>query len=154
MTIPQIAASERVAPKWRRGRWGRSAGRSYPWRAAFDYRRDQRLHLDGGADPVRAGEGRAVFRAVRRGASAVSDARAGDRLRRSVDGDSGGSGRTKRCIRTTILAAWIFYTMSVAAVLVLRRKLPDAARPYRMWGYPWTLWLFVASSVWFIADAS
>jgi APA family basic amino acid/polyamine antiporter len=52
----------------------------------------------------------------------------------------------------TILAAWIFYTMSVAAVMVLRRKLPNAARPYRMWGYPWTLAVFVAASVWFIAD--
>ena len=29
----------------------------------------------------------------------------------------------------SILAAWIFYTMSVAAVMVLRRKLPNAARP-------------------------
>ena len=29
----------------------------------------------------------------------------------------------------SILAAWIFYTMSVAAVMVLRRKLPDAAPP-------------------------
>jgi APA family basic amino acid/polyamine antiporter len=53
----------------------------------------------------------------------------------------------------SILAAWIFYTMSVAAVFVLRRKLPDTPRPYRMWGYPYTLWLFVASSVWFLADA-
>ncbi|MGO9892785.1 MAG: APC family permease [Bryobacteraceae bacterium] len=53
----------------------------------------------------------------------------------------------------SILAAWIFYTMSVAAVFVLRRKLPDALRPYRMWGYPYTLWLFVAVSVWFMADA-
>jgi APA family basic amino acid/polyamine antiporter len=52
----------------------------------------------------------------------------------------------------SILAAWIFYTMSVAAVFVLRRKLPDAPRPYRMWGYPGTLWLFVAVSVWFMAD--
>jgi basic amino acid/polyamine antiporter, APA family len=53
----------------------------------------------------------------------------------------------------SILAAWIFYTMSVAAVMVLRRKLPDAPRPYRMWAYPWTLWLFVAVSLWFMADA-
>jgi APA family basic amino acid/polyamine antiporter len=53
----------------------------------------------------------------------------------------------------SILAAWIFYTMSVAAVMVLRRKMPGAARPYRMWAYPWTLWLFVAVSVWFMADA-
>ena len=53
----------------------------------------------------------------------------------------------------SILAAWIFYTMSVGAVFVLRRKLPDLARPYRMWGYPYTLWLFVAVSVWFMLNA-
>jgi basic amino acid/polyamine antiporter, APA family len=53
----------------------------------------------------------------------------------------------------SILAAWIFYTLSIAAVAVLRRKLPDAQRPYRMWGYPYTLWIFVAGSIWFIADA-
>ena len=38
-------------------------------------------------------------------------------------------------------------------MFVLRRKLLDAHRPYRMWGYPYTLWLFVAVSVWFMADA-
>ena len=53
----------------------------------------------------------------------------------------------------SILAAWIFYTMTVAAVFVLRRKMPHAARPYRMWGYPYTLWLFVAVSVWFMVNA-
>jgi len=53
----------------------------------------------------------------------------------------------------SILAAWIFYTMSVAAVMVLRRKLPDTPRPYQMWGYPWTLFVFVAVSLWFMADA-
>src|SRR6516165_2711820 len=40
----------------------------------------------------------------------------------------------------TMLSAWIFYTLSVVAVWVLRRKRPDAVRPYRMWGYPYTLW--------------
>ncbi|HTS64888.1 MAG TPA: amino acid permease [Candidatus Acidoferrales bacterium] len=52
----------------------------------------------------------------------------------------------------SIVAAWIFYTMTVASVFVLRRKMPGAERPYRMWGYPWTLWLFVAVSAWFIAN--
>ena len=52
-----------------------------------------------------------------------------------------------------ILAAWIFYTMSVGAVFVLRRKLPNAVRPYRMWGYPATLWLFVVVSIWFMVNA-
>ena len=54
----------------------------------------------------------------------------------------------------SILAAWIFYTMSVAAVIVLRRKLPAAERPYRMWGYPWTLWLFVLMSICFIVSSA
>ena len=53
----------------------------------------------------------------------------------------------------SIVAAWIFYTLSVASVFVLRRKLPDAPRPYRMWGYPWTLWVFVAVSVWFVVNS-
>jgi basic amino acid/polyamine antiporter, APA family len=53
----------------------------------------------------------------------------------------------------SIVAAWIFYTLSVAAVFVLRRKLPDLPRPYRMWGYPWTLGLFVAVSGWFMVNA-
>jgi basic amino acid/polyamine antiporter, APA family len=53
----------------------------------------------------------------------------------------------------SILSAWIFYTLSVAAVWTLRRKAPDAPRPYRMWGYPFTLWAFVIVSIWFMVDA-
>lgn len=53
----------------------------------------------------------------------------------------------------SIVAAWIFYTLSVAAVFVLRRKQPHRQRPYRMWGYPYTMWLFVGVSVWFVVDA-
>jgi basic amino acid/polyamine antiporter, APA family len=63
------------------------------------------------------------------------------------------SGSYETLYSYSILAAWIFYTLSVAAVFVLRRKLPHAARPYRMWGYPFTLWLFVAVSVWFMLNA-
>ncbi len=53
----------------------------------------------------------------------------------------------------TILSAWLFYALGVAAVLVLRRKMPDAARPYRMWGYPATVYAFLLVSAWFLADA-
>ncbi len=35
-----------------------------------------------------------------------------------------------------IFGSWIFYGMTAAAVFVLRRKRPDAPRPYRTWGYP------------------
>ncbi len=53
----------------------------------------------------------------------------------------------------TVLSAWIFYSLSVLGVLVLRRTMPNLPRPYRMWGYPWTLWMFLAVSAWFLLDA-
>ncbi len=63
------------------------------------------------------------------------------------------SGSYETLYSYSILAAWSFYTMTVAAVYVLRRKMPDAPRPYRMWGYPYTLWLFVVVSAWFMVNA-
>jgi basic amino acid/polyamine antiporter, APA family len=35
-----------------------------------------------------------------------------------------------------VSADLIFYLLMVLAVIVLRRKMPNAERPYRMWGYP------------------
>ncbi len=35
-----------------------------------------------------------------------------------------------------VAADLVFYVLLVAAVMVLRRKLPDTPRPYRAWGYP------------------
>jgi APA family basic amino acid/polyamine antiporter len=63
------------------------------------------------------------------------------------------SGSYETLYSYSILAAWIFYTLGVAAVFALRRKLPNAVRPYRMWGYPYTLWLFLVASVWFMLYA-
>ncbi|MSR56835.1 MAG: amino acid permease [Planctomycetaceae bacterium] len=39
---------------------------------------------------------------------------------------------------SVILGGLIFYSMTVAAVYVLRSKRPDLPRPYRTWGYPVT----------------
>lgn len=39
---------------------------------------------------------------------------------------------------SVVIAGLIFYSMSVAAVYVLRRTHPDLPRPYRTWGYPVT----------------
>jgi len=49
-------------------------------------------------------------------------------------------------------AAWIFYGMAVLGVLVLRRKVPNAPRPYKMWGYPITPLLFAGVSFWFVVN--
>jgi APA family basic amino acid/polyamine antiporter len=40
----------------------------------------------------------------------------------------------------------LFNGLSVASVYVLRRKLPHAARPYRMWGYPVVPALYLAAT--------
>jgi len=42
--------------------------------------------------------------------------------------------------------------MTVAGVMILRRKYPDTPRPYKMWGYPLTPIVFVAVAVWFVAN--
>jgi basic amino acid/polyamine antiporter, APA family len=63
------------------------------------------------------------------------------------------TGSYETLVSYTLISAWVFYTLSVAAVWVLRRRKPDVPRPYRMWGYPVTLWLFVGVSVWFLIDA-
>lgn len=43
-----------------------------------------------------------------------------------------------------VFAALLFYALTVAAVFVLRKKLPERPRPYSCWGYPWAPALFIA----------
>jgi APA family basic amino acid/polyamine antiporter len=37
--------------------------------------------------------------------------------------------------------------LTVCAVFVLRRKMPELPRPYRVWGYPYTPLFYVLSSL-------
>jgi APA family basic amino acid/polyamine antiporter len=46
------------------------------------------------------------------------------------------------------IAIGMFSTLTVLAVLVLRRRRPDAARPFRVPGYPIVPLLFVAVNIW------
>ncbi len=45
-----------------------------------------------------------------------------------------------------ISAALLFYIFTVAGLFRLRRTRPDAARPYRCWGYPWLPALYIAGA--------
>ncbi len=54
------------------------------------------------------------------------------------------SGRYDQLVTLVIFPSWILYGMAAAAVMVLRRKMPDAARPYRAVGYPVIPLVFVA----------
>jgi len=46
-----------------------------------------------------------------------------------------------------IFASWIFYAAGAYGVFVLRRKMPDAPRPYKVPGYPVVPWIFVLLAV-------
>jgi APA family basic amino acid/polyamine antiporter len=35
-----------------------------------------------------------------------------------------------------IFALWLFYGLVTASVFIFRKRMPDAERPYRTWGYP------------------
>lgn len=53
------------------------------------------------------------------------------------------SGRYDQLVTLVIFPSWILYGMATAAVIVLRRKMPGAQRPYRTLGYPVVPILFV-----------
>ena len=45
------------------------------------------------------------------------------------------------------------YLFAYVAMFVLRWKEPNAERPYRAWGYPWTTGLALVGSLAFVAGA-
>lgn len=49
-----------------------------------------------------------------------------------------------------IFAAWLFYMLGAAGVFILRKKMPDTPRPYKVWGYPITPAIFVIFSFFFL----
>ena len=49
-------------------------------------------------------------------------------------------------------ANWIFFTMVISSVMVLRRTHPEWARPYRVAGYPYTVILFALVSSAFVLN--
>ncbi|MEX0734896.1 MAG: amino acid permease [Steroidobacteraceae bacterium] len=54
---------------------------------------------------------------------------------------------------TFVLGLMPFYALAVIGVWRLRRKRPDAERPYRSFGYPWVLVLYVAAVILVLGNA-
>jgi basic amino acid/polyamine antiporter, APA family len=52
-----------------------------------------------------------------------------------------------------IFAAWLFYMLGAIGVFILRKKMPDAVRPYKVWGYPYTPILFIGFSFVFLVNS-
>ncbi len=60
------------------------------------------------------------------------------------------SGTYDQITSYVVFGSWGFYALTALSVIVLRRKMPDAPRPYKAWGYPYTTLLFVAVTGWFL----
>jgi len=46
----------------------------------------------------------------------------------------------------------VFYALAAFAVIVLRAKMPNRPRPYRVWGYPMVPVVFVLTAGWFLVN--
>ena len=55
-------------------------------------------------------------------------------------------GTLSQLVSYTGFAVVLFAAVAVAALFVLRRREPDAPRPFRAWGYPWAPAIFVLAS--------
>jgi APA family basic amino acid/polyamine antiporter len=55
-------------------------------------------------------------------------------------------GTLSQLVSYTGFAVVLFAAVAVSAVFVLRRREPDAPRPFRAWGYPWAPAIFVVAS--------
>jgi APA family basic amino acid/polyamine antiporter len=56
------------------------------------------------------------------------------------------SGTLSQLVSYTGFAVVLFAGVAVASLFVIRRRDPDAPRPFRAWGYPWAPAIFVAAS--------
>jgi len=57
------------------------------------------------------------------------------------------SGTFEQLFTYVIFGQWLFFGLTVAAVIVLRHKRPDLPRPYKTWGYPVTPVFFILASL-------
>jgi APA family basic amino acid/polyamine antiporter len=56
------------------------------------------------------------------------------------------TGTFEQLLTYVVFIGWIFYALAAASIFVYRRRVPEAVRPYRVPGYPWTPLLFIAAA--------
>jgi APA family basic amino acid/polyamine antiporter len=63
------------------------------------------------------------------------------------------SGTFEQLLAYVVFGLWLFFGLTVGAVLILRRTRPDLPRPVRVWGFPATPIVFLASTVFIAVSA-
>jgi basic amino acid/polyamine antiporter, APA family len=60
------------------------------------------------------------------------------------------TGTFQRLVAMTSFFLAANYSVSCVALILLRRREPELRRPYRAWGYPWSVWVVIVGSVAFL----
>ncbi|THU35838.1 amino acid permease [Niastella caeni] len=47
---------------------------------------------------------------------------------------------------------WAVYLLGAIGIIILRKRMPDQPRPYRVWGYPVVPWLFIAFAAFYVGS--
>ncbi len=61
-------------------------------------------------------------------------------------------GNFMEIVLAVMYVLFVFYVLSVVSVFILRRKYPDAPRPFKVWGYPVTPLFFIVVSLGYIVS--
>jgi len=56
------------------------------------------------------------------------------------------TGTFEQLLTYVVFVGWIFYALAATSIFVYRRRAPEAVRPYRVPGYPWTPLLFIIAA--------
>jgi APA family basic amino acid/polyamine antiporter len=62
------------------------------------------------------------------------------------------TGTFEQLLTYVVFIGWIFYALAACTVFVYRKREPEAQRPYRVPGYPFTPALFIAAAVYLVID--
>ncbi len=55
-------------------------------------------------------------------------------------------------ITYTVSVEWIFFTLAAAGIFIFRKRLKNANRPYKTFGYPVTPLIFIIINTWFVIN--
>jgi APA family basic amino acid/polyamine antiporter len=61
-------------------------------------------------------------------------------------------GTVENLITYTVSIEWIFYALAAAGIFIFRKKLRNAERAYRTFGYPVTPVIFIGITIWFVIN--
>jgi APA family basic amino acid/polyamine antiporter len=61
-------------------------------------------------------------------------------------------GTVENLITYTVSIEWIFFTLAAAGIFIFRKKLKNAERAYKTFGYPVTPLIFIGINIWFVIN--